>query len=496
MKKRNLVLLLIFSLLVANSFAAELKIGTATVDISPKLPIPLQGQFYVRIAKSADTPLSASIIALESVENGIAKDTAVMVSCDLTIIPTELLNYVRDSVHVYLPDMNVKKIFLNAIHTHTAPVIVNKQKDNGIYPLSAKQLEDVNNYRRKVVSNITKGIVKAWKTRSAGSVTWGLGHAVVAANRRATYSNGRAKMYGKTYLPSFRGIEGYEDHDVDMLFFWKNNKLTAIVIDVACPAQEAEGLRTVNADYWYPVREKLKKRFGSDLCVLALIGAAGDQSPHIMYRKAAEERMRKLRNISRLDELARRIVNTVNDVYDVVKDEKQSDVKFIHKVKNLKLPLRIITEAEYEDAIKNYKEYKAKIDKDPSTIDRNFGRMKWYHAVIERYEAQKNAPNHVLDSEVHAIRIGDVAICTNTFELFTTYGVQIKARSKALQTFNVQLTGPNLYLPTEKAVRGGHYSAWIYSCLVAPEGGHMLVDETVDLINSMWDDKESNSPNL
>jgi hypothetical protein len=63
---------------------------------------------------------------------------------------------------------------------------------------------------------------------------------------------------------------------------------------------------------------------------------------------------------------------------------------------------------------------------------------------------------------------------------------RIKARSKAVQTFVVQLVGPGTYLPTEKAIRGGHYSAIVHSSLVGPEGGNVLVDRTLNIIKSLW----------
>ncbi len=76
---------------------------------------------------------------------------------------------------------------------------------------------------------------------------------------------------------------------------------------------------------------------------------------------------------------------------------------------------------------------------------------------------------------------------SNPFELFLDYGLRIKARSKALQTFVVQLacdTGG--YLPTAKAVTSGGYGAMAAEGLVGPEGGQALVDRTVELINGMW----------
>ena len=89
------------------------------------------------------------------------------------------------------------------------------------------------------------------------------------------------------------------------------------------------------------------------------------------------------------------------------------------------------------------------------------------------------------------IRLGDIAIANNPFELFVEWGLQIKARSKAAHTFAVELSGdrgPN-YLPTAKAVAGGSFSAMIIHNVVGPEGGHILVDRTVKLINGMWDDE-------
>ncbi len=77
--------------------------------------------------------------------------------------------------------------------------------------------------------------------------------------------------------------------------------------------------------------------------------------------------------------------------------------------------------------------------------------------------------------------LGDVAIATNPCELFVDYGVQIEARSKAEQTFLIQLaSGPwSGYLPTPRAVAGGsltaspfnNYSATVIGNIVGPEGG-------------------------
>jgi len=91
--------------------------------------------------------------------------------------------------------------------------------------------------------------------------------------------------------------------------------------------------------------------------------------------------------------------------------------------------------------------------------------------------------------ELHVLRIGDVALVTNPFELFLDYGLRIKARSQALQTMVVQLAcGSGGYLPTARAVAAGGYGARVLDGEVGPEGGQALVERSVELINSLMSD--------
>ncbi len=91
---------------------------------------------------------------------------------------------------------------------------------------------------------------------------------------------------------------------------------------------------------------------------------------------------------------------------------------------------------------------------------------------------------------VHVVRIGDLAIATNPFELYLDYGMRIKARSKAVQTFPVQLSNGYFgYLPTERSVEGGAYGAIPESNEAGPEGGQQLVEATLKIIDALWDEK-------
>lgn len=91
--------------------------------------------------------------------------------------------------------------------------------------------------------------------------------------------------------------------------------------------------------------------------------------------------------------------------------------------------------------------------------------------------------------ELHVIRLDDIALASNVFELFIDYGIRMQARSPATQTFVVQLCGGGRasYLPTKLAEEGESYSACIYCNEVGSEGGDVLVEKTVNMIKSIWE---------
>lgn len=477
-------------LICMNIFAGDLYIGVSEMDITPKLPVALEGQFHLRIAHEISTPLTANIIALESRNGNKSLDMAIFVSCDLVGIPYQVWNMVRQEVIKRIPGFSADKIIINATHSHTTPVLNDaSDKTTFLYKIPEKGVTQVGEYRLFLVDQIATGVVSAWEKRVKGKMSWGLERAAVPYNRRVVYKDGEAVMYGTTVTPKFDNIEGYEDHDVHSLFFWNSSdELLGMAVEVACPAQEVESDTQVNADYWHPVREKLKKQYGDDVVVAGLIGAAGDQSPHPIYRKQALERMRKLSNISRMEDIALRITEAVNRTYKVVENDKHSEVIMEHQARKIELPMRKITVDEYIESRLISNEAAEQISRDPAKADQVNTRMTWYGDIVNRYDAQKTNPNPQYETEIHVIRLGDIVVCTNQFELFTDFGLQMQSRSKALQTIVVQLAGPGTYLPTSKAAKGGGYSAVCQSNVVGPEGGAILVEETLELINAMWNE--------
>ena len=59
----------------------------------------------------------------------------------------------------------------------------------------------------------------------------------------------------------------------------------------------------------------------------------------------------------------------MDDAYEAVKDDRHANVPLIHKVETLRLPMRLVTEAEYAKAKTAYQQAADKIAKDPKAAD-------------------------------------------------------------------------------------------------------------------------------
>jgi hypothetical protein len=349
---------------------------------------------------------------------------------------------------------------------------------------------------------IAEAIKKAWAARSPGGVAFGMGYAVVGRNRRWVDVNGKATMYGKTDTPLFSHIEGYEDHSLGLVAAYDTaGKLTGLVVNVPCPSQTSEHEFALSADYWCETRAELRRRFGSDLFILAQCSAAGDQSPHLIYDKQANQRMLDLKGRTVRQEIAQRIANAVGEILPFVASTVDGSPKLVHHVETIDLPMNALTQADVDIALAEaekvrleYEKEMQKLADDPS-IRKNdprwykgptnaHRRMKWFQAVAARFETQKTQPT--MPVELHVIRLGDLALTTSAFEYYLDFGIHIKARSPAAQTLLVQLAGGGSYCPSRRSLTGGGYGSLPASNPVGPEGGRKLAERAVEVLYDLW----------
>ena len=328
------------------------------------------------------------------------------------------------------------------------------------------------------------------------------GRAAVGMCRRVVYNDGSAKMWGDTHTAVFEELEGGSDTGLELLYmFDENKKLTGVVANIACPAQCVQHRSFISPDYWGEVKVLLRQYFGENIYVLGLCSIAGDQCPEDLIRWVEPESdlndpniirnnppKRKadpsMFDISGMKKTGRRIAHEIIDLFEEGLDEAQNEAIFEHRINIMQLPVRRVTPSDVAYAKRIIKEYIQ--DKDGDMDYNDVGNLTGPLGELMREKIQERMDT--LDTEVHIIRLGNIAFATNPLEPFIKYGNQIKARSNAEQTFLVQLAnGIEGYVPTEKAERGGHYSGFAASGIVGHIGGEQLVRETVKNINIMFE---------
>lgn len=508
---------------------STLRIGWGQTDITPDQPVLIRGYSFARVSEGIQDELTATALVLESGET-----MSVLISCDLIVIPDTLRDAVRTKVNERVREIEPTNIILNATHTHNGPELREETAPGVLVgiPLDELGVMDPSIYVDFASERIADAVTRAWEHRKSAGVSWGLSHAVIGQNRLASYrapacvisdvpvegkvpaasapfSTGArgqtpgaySAMYGNTNDPNFSHLEGYVDHSVDVLFTWDEaSRITGVIVNFACPSQVGGRPSHISADFWHETRQELRRRLGADIYVLPQCSPAGDQNSTHLYRQAAEERMLELKGRTWRQEIAVRIATAVEELVPWMKQVIQWSPLLIHRVETIGLPRRLITDEEVNVASQEARRLEAEYEQMMQTIhDDPAGRShpRWFvepsrvywqlnraRNVMARYEAQKEQTEYFI--EVHGLRLGDVALATSPFEYYLDYGVQIQARSRAVQTFLVQLAGSGTYVPTERAVTGGAYGAVSASSVVGPQGGRQLSDRTVALINSLF----------
>ncbi len=470
-----------FPLLLPPMTTGKLTIGWARGDITPPRKTLVQGQFHTRISDRVVSPLTATAMVLEVQGDDGAGEQAVLLACDL---PAEAFkDDLRRSLAGRCPGLNLDKLTVNSTHTHNAPCV-----RSGFYdePENDPEFMKPDEYRLWLTARLADVVEHAWVSRRPGSVARGFGYAVVGRCRRAVYADGTAQMYGETNRPDFRGFEACDDHAVNMLFTYDAvGDLNGVVVNLACTSQCEESGEFFSSDFWHNVREGITARYGANVHLLPLCAPAGDMSPHLLADKQEEADLRARMGLEAKGIVAWRILAAIEEGRATA-SPRESRLILAHEVKHWRVPRLKVSREEYEME----QRIPGMTDEERSRQHYAFQRIWPFGPVchlVSRYEQQGEQPMH--DVESHIIRLGDAVFATNPFELFVDYGMQIRCRCRALQTFLVQLadgSGNGFYLPTQRALDGGHYSAQIKSCWVGPEGGEMLVEKTVAAINALF----------
>jgi len=494
-----------------------LKFGWSKRSIAMDGPVGIIGQPHLRISCGI---YDENFVTALVIDDG--RGVSVMLSGDLIFVDDGIIYDLRAAVRERCPAIDAQRILFNATHNHTSPRY-ERRTDYDMAPFGGIEMTDPEICRRYIVSQAVEAIAEAYETRGEGMYSYGYGYAVVGHHRRPTYFddlrdrpeeqtaaafawNRHAKMYGKTDDASFAGYEGCVDSRVNFLFtFDQCGELTGVIINVPCPSQCSEQALMLTADYWTEVRRLVRERYG-DVFVLPQCAAAGDLAPRALHYfdaerrkyllKYGEEYFAELPSRVQREEIAERILVALDECYEWASKEKICHAPLFHTVKRIGLDAWKITEEQYLTAKREYSAYVERgfaRTEDPIADFKENTKLGWLRgrsrSVIERYEENPA----VREAEIHLICLGDVAFASNPFELYLSYQHRIQARSPFVQTFIVQLAAEidvGGYLCTSQAAENMGYSAVAQSCMVSPAGGDTLVEETLQGLRTLYENRE------
>lgn len=450
-----------------------LQIGWAATSITPDAPVNLFGMFDERISTHVEEPCTATVLAFEGADGA----QAIWVSCDLCNITLNVVEALRTAVAARIRGFDPVKLLVSCTHTHNAP---NFSTD--LFPPPPSGVMSPDDYRRFFLQRVTDAVVSAWESRQPGQVASALGYAVLGWCRRTVYADGTGQMYGTTQSDNFVKIEGPMDPGVELLFTYDaDGTITGALVSIVCTAQTCMGEKFLSADFWGPVRHNLRAHFGERFQVLAVVGAAGDQCPDDLIRSGRSEPRR--RGLAGCNELARRLTTGVIDAYEHGCQQPCADPVFRHRHAVLDLPAYVMTAAETAHYEKVIADLTAKGEPDSGSWDG--GTLLRARQHLKCHAALGPDPRLAIDCNF--MRIGDLAVATNPFELYLEYGQRIKGRSPATQTITAQLTNDRAsYLPTADALAHGHYSAMPSNIKTGPSGGDLLVEQSLAHLNALW----------
>ncbi len=456
-------------------------VGFGEGDITPRGCVALRGQYHVRLTEEVREPIKAVAVAMEA--NG---QRAFWAACDLCGISANQEREVYEALAGRIPGLRPEELIFSATHIHTGPYL-----ENAVLSLNGRQSDEegamkADDCRAATVKGIADAILTAYGNRRESYAETAVARVRTGVNRRMRYADNANVMYGDVTRPDFLGSESRDGGPVQLMYVYAaDGGLTGVIASVPCTAQVVENKYYITPDYWGAVRREVRAALG-EVPVLGLVGAAGDLSPHLMIGLTAGAP--NSRDEDGKEELGRRIAAQI--VARRARPLARYDGgDFAHLCRTVTLPFWKSTAEQYRQA----QEYLASLQKiygEPLDYEdmrsRGFRENLLYSralAWIERYEM----PEETFSFPVHALRVGRAAFITSPFELFIEYADRMRAALRGVQLFDAELTGQDWgYLATRRAVAGGGYSAMIFSGCTGPEGGEILVRESVEALRFLF----------
>src|SRR5438045_3850011 len=206
----RIISLLLFTF-VTVAGAAELKIGSAALVITPQLGTPLAGYYETRISDAVHDDLYAKAIVLECGGN-----RAAMVSCDLISMPITVAAEARRLIQ---RDTGLKpdQVMISATHAHTGPILPGRTaRETSDGPGGELAAEYVQSLPAKIAASVKQAVEKLARATASAAI----GHEDhLSFNRRYIMKDGTVGWNPGKLNPKIDHPAGLIDAAVSVVYF-------------------------------------------------------------------------------------------------------------------------------------------------------------------------------------------------------------------------------------------------------------------------------------
>jgi neutral ceramidase len=448
--------LLIWAVTAAPAWSGELRVGAASVTITPPVGIPMAGYYSERGAQGVHDDLHAKAIVIEA--GGRA---AALVVLDLITTPRDVVEQARREVerttHVRGGD-----VMISATHTHTGPVLDRNSAFGG-------RSELVDEYLSGLPAKIAEAVRSAEARLAPARVFSACGREEsIAFNRRYHMKDGTVGWNPGKLNPGIIKPAGTIDPEVPVVYLESTTgQPLATYVNYAVHLDNV-GEPRISADLPFTLSRALADVKGTEMVTMFAAGCCGDVN-HIDVRW--REPQRGFANAARMGTiLAAEVLRT----WPRLKSIDADAVRVRSAIVALALPA--ISEAD----VARSRAVLARIE-DPKAPRPKFLEM------VDAFKTRDVAARQgrPLEVEVQVIALGDeLAWVALPGEIFVELGLAIKQDSPFGRTIIAELAdGAIGYIPARRAYAQGNYE--VISARCAEGSGERLVDAALRLLKDL-----------
>lgn len=448
-----------------------LQAGTAKVDITPPLTIPYLG-YEPRHAlfEGVHDPLYARAVALDD-----GTTQVIIISADSIGYSNEILgpgrNFtaeVRQRIQAQT-GVPAAHIMLATTHAHSTPETIHLRRLLDT-PAAAPWLA-------VLMDQLASVACIAFAQRKPSTLKTGTGEVIgLSHNRRVVGKDGQI-VFGADRTPELiKANPGAIDQSVKILLLESTDQAArTLLVNFACHPVTVQVQPLVSADFPGPAMKLVEESVPRCINSLFLQGACADINPIRDTTDFADVERYGLMLGGEVIKLAMRLS---------APDYPESPTQMTVQSATVLLPVRELPPR--KPAQQAYTDASAQLAAATTEDERKAWRAK--QRIAEETLILLDRGDAPIPAEVQVIRIGDIALVALPGEPFVEFGLEIKQRSKAQQTFVIGYANDWLgYFATPQAWQQGGYEIapgpWTR---VGPSGGSLLVEKALELIEQLW----------